>query len=239
MLPIKPIFFAMMLALSTVSATSALAQDDRMQSISVTAMRLNSDELEANPQVYLRLPADFVVFSLTCQSSTRDVAERTREMSGQFDALLAWDDSDDTIELNGGEAGYEMIPRDTISFGEIYRSGYNNIGSFSLVLSVDVAKDETFDALKLRTNTMIDKLKTVGRTECFSNDDQFLGIRGVDKHRVTLLRRLNDEATSLREIFGAGQVRLTGLERRVVSQPSGSLTMDVFIPYTLSLELDK
>ena len=75
--------------------------------------------------------------------------------------------------------------------------------------------------------------------ECYVGDDQYLGVRNIDVHRKTLLKQIAAEMKDMREIFGKSAVEVTGLEARVISQPSGSLIVDVFLPYKLTLTSEK
>ncbi len=213
---------------------------DRTANVVVTATRLNPEDLQKTPNVFLRVPADFVQFGLTCQSSTRDVADRRRELEGTFESLLDWDLRTDGFELNGGEAGYEIVPMETVSFDEIYSEfGYQAGGGFDLTLAVDIRNDENFEGVKGRVESALDGMAFRGRVECFSADEQFLGLRGLDEHRADLLQSISDEVEQLQAAMGADKVTVTGLESRVISQPSGALSMDVFIPYLISLEVGR
>lgn len=219
-------------------APAALAQD-RMNNVVVTAQkRVDNGNGEVDPQVFLRVPAEFVQFDLTCQSATRSVSDRNKELEAQFSALIAWDKDADKYELTGGEAGFEMIPIDTVSFREILQTQYNNTSRFNLVLLVDVDEGEAFDKLKSRANGALKAISSEGRVECYFGDDQYLGIRGLDAHRQDLLKAIATDAQLMNDVFGDGKIEITGLESRVMSRASGTLTMDVFIPYTMSIEVD-
>lgn len=219
-------------------AIPAIAQDAKLNTIVVTGSKIDTEGLAAMPNVYIRVPADFVQFGVNCQSSTRDVTERKDELRGQFDKIKAWAAAGEGYELNGGVAGEETIPLDTLNFDEIARGQYGNSLTFSLVLSADVQKEETFDGVKLRVKQDIDSIEAVGRSECFLDDDQYLGVRNIDEHRKTLLRNLAVEVQNMKTIFGKSAVMVSGLESRVISQPSGSLILDVFIPYSLKIEIE-
>lgn len=218
---------------------TAQAQERMLNTVTVTAQRIDVDDLAAMPNVFIRVPADFIQFSLTCQSATRDAAERKTELETQFNTLVKWAADEAGYELFGGEAGEETIPLDTISFHEILKSVYGNRQTFELVLTADVLKDETFDGVKLRVTKKVEAMKTAGRVECYVGDDQYLGVRNIDVHRKTLLKQIAAEMKDMREIFGKSAVEVTGLEARVISQPSGSLIVDVFLPYKLTLTSEK
>ncbi len=218
---------------------AAQAQELRQNTITVTGSRIDVDDLAAMPNVFIRVPADFIQFGLACQSATRDASERKTELETQFNALVKWAADKEGYELFGGEAGKETIPLDTISFHEIQRTVYGNRQTFTLVLTADAMKDETFDGVKLRVTEEVEAMKSAGRVECYLSDNQFLGVRDIDEHRKTLLKEIAKEMKDMRTIFGKSAVEVTGLESRVISQPSGSMIVDVFLPYKLTLTSEK
>ena len=108
--------------------------------------------------------------------------------------------------------------------------------TFSLVLTVDTKPGETFDILMERTEAFIAGVKLAGRAESYFGSEQFIGARGTHAHRDKLLEKIATETTKFRSMFAPAKVILTGLESRVITQPSGPLELEIFIPYTLTLE---
>ncbi len=215
----------------------AMAQE-RQEMVVVTGSRISSGGGAASnvPSIYLRLPADFVQFGMTCQSATRDTVERRAELEAQYETVLAWAEAMGGYEVTGGSAGEDMIPLDTISFRELLNSRYGGGETFNLILNVDVCEGETFDGLKLRVEE--GRLpQDQGRAECFLQDDQFIGIRGLQEHRRTLLGMIAQEAEELKTVFGANRVNVRGLENQARSFISGSLSIDVYVPYDIDVSI--
>ncbi len=224
-------------ALSLVAAmpvVPAFAQD--MERVIVTANRIDESELRSAPAVYRQIPADFVMVAVTYQSATRDTAERTKELETMFNRLKAKAAKTGGYKLAGGTLGESTADIDTVLFTDVYRTDYNNTGRFTLTLSIDTKPDESFERLMARAQAFISSIEVQGRAEAYLGDDQFIGARDVTKHRADLVADIAAEVKGLQTSFAPAKVTLTGLESRIITQPSGPLELEIFIPYTLTLE---
>ena len=214
----------------------AVAQDARMNSIVVTASKVDTDDIRSLPNVFRRIPADFVLVGVTFQSGTRDAAERRAELKTVFDNALVAARANSEISFTAGEPGESMAPIETVLFEDIYRTGYGSTnGSFSLVMSVDTRKGDKFDQVVERGAAFIKAVPLSGRAEGYLDDDQFLGARDTDKHRADLLSDIKAEVVAMKTMFAPSKVQLSGLESRVITQPTGPLELDIFIPYNLTV----
>ena len=93
-----------------------------------------------------------------------------------------------------------------------------------------------FEALMKRAKSFVDSINTAGRSEAYLGDNQFIGATDVAKHRADLVADIAAEVTALKTSFAPAKVTLTGLESRIITQPSGPLELEIFIPYTLTVE---
>ena len=126
---------------------SAGAQEERsLQTVTVTASRIDADDLQTAPAVFRRIPADFVLVEVNFQSGSRDVATRKRELETMFKRLKTSVSGTAGYELFGGDIGESSAPIDTVLFEDVYQN-YSNQGQFSLTLSIDTKRGETFDLL--------------------------------------------------------------------------------------------
>jgi hypothetical protein len=212
----------------------AAAQD--MERIILTANRIEAADLRSAPAVYRRIPADFVLVEVSYQSATRDAGERSNELETMFNRLKSRAASADGFGLQGGSLGESMSDIDTVLFTDVYLADYSGTGRFTLTLSVDTRPDESFEALMKRAQAFVDGVGTTGRAEAYLGDEQFIGARDVTKHRADLVADIASDVGALRAAFGPSVVRVTGLESRIITQPSGPLELEIFIPYTLALE---
>ncbi|MBK8197053.1 MAG: hypothetical protein IPK75_01695 [Acidobacteria bacterium] len=223
-----------MTCLSSAFCGAASAQD--MERMIVTANRIDDVDMRSAPAVYRQIPADFVLVAVTFQSATRDTAERSKELETMFNRLKAKAAKTDGFSLAGGELGQSTSDIDTVLFTDVYRADYSGTGRFTLTLNIDTRKDESFERLMARAKTFVEEIQTAGRSEAYLGDDQFIGARDVAKHRADLVADIAAEVKGLQAAFAPASVTLTGLESRIITQPSGPLELEIFIPYTLVLE---
>ncbi len=224
-----------LLLLAMGSLFPAQAQESRMQTVTVTASMVDAGDLRAATAIYRRIPADFVLIEVNFQSASRDPGARRSELETMFGRLKKSVAETAGFELSGGEIGESSAPIDTVLFDDIYNV-YSNQGHFTLTLSVDTRPGETFDLLMQRATAFLFGIKTAGRSEAYLGDEQYLGVRGTDKHREDLLADIRQEVSKLQNRFQPATVTIGGLESRVVTQPSGPLELEIFIPYTLKVE---
>jgi hypothetical protein len=217
---LKSVFAALSL-LTAFPVAPALAQG--MERMMVTSNRVEEAERRSAPAVYRQIPADFVMVAVTYQSASRDTAERTKELETMFNRLKAEAARTDGYKLSGGTLGQSTADIDTVLFTDVYTTDYNNTGRFTLTLSIDTKPDESFERL-------------MARAQAFISDDQFIGARDVTRHRADLVADIASEVKALKASFAPARVTLTGLESRIITQPSGPLELEIFIPYTLTLE---
>jgi hypothetical protein len=220
-------------ALVILPALPAAAQD--MERIIVTANRIEAEDMRAAPAVYRQIPADFVLVAITYQSATRDTGERSKELQTMFNRLKDKAAKTEGFSQQGGSLGESISDIDTVLFTDVYTTDYSGTGRFTLTLSIDTKPEESFEALMQRAQAFVKSIDTAGRSEAYLGDEQFIGARDVAKHRSDLVADIAAEVKSLRETFAPAKVTLTGLESRIITQPSGPLELEIFIPYTLTV----
>ena len=229
---IKSALIALSLILA-VPAAPVLAQE--MERIIVTANRIEAEDLRSAPAVYRQIPADFVLVAVTYQSATRDTGERAKELETMFNRLKAKAAKTSGFNLQGGSLGESISDIDTVLFTDVYRSDYSGTGRFTLTLSIDTKPEESFEALMNRAQKFIRDIDAAGRAESYLGDEQFIGARDVAKHRADLVADIAAEVSGLKTSFAPAKVTLTGLESRIITQPSGPLELEIFIPYTMTV----
>jgi len=214
-------------------AAPVLAQE--MERSIVTSNRMVDGGRRNAPAVYRRVPADFVMVAVTYQSGTRDTAERSKELETMFNRLKAKAAKTAGFSLGGGTLGQTTADIETVLFTDVYKTDYSNSGRFTLTLNIDTRPDESFEALMARAKAFISSMEMAGRSEAYLGDEQFIGARDVAKHRADLVADIAAEISGLKTSFAPAKVTLTGLESRIITQPSGPMELEIFIPYTLTL----
>ena len=218
------------------SAPLAFSQDTQ-DMIVVTGSRIDRSDIAqaSTPNVTIKVPADFILTELSYESGTRDPAERKAELNAMFDKVTLAATNTSGISLEAGEVGYSA-PIETVTFPEIYRTGYGSQKStFQLVLRVEVEPGDEFDNLRVRAEAFTDAIGLVGRTEDVFGDEQYIGIINASRHRETLLQAIHAELQSLKRIFNASSIEISGLGQKVVTQPTGVLELELYIPYSITI----
>lgn len=231
----KTRFVAAVLAGLVLLPVAQAQEEARRQTVTVSASIIDVDDRRAAPAIYRNLRADFVQVEVTVQSGSRDAAVRRKELETSYDRLLETVADTDGFELSGGDIGFSTAPIESVLFADVI-SNYGTQGSFSLILTVDTRPDESFDKLMERAEAFLETIKPAGRAEAFLGSEQYIGARNMGTHRKALLDDIVAEVNALRSQLGAGSVTLSGLEGRVITQPSGPLELEIFIPYTLTAE---
>ena len=228
-------------AISVLFAASALvpmsyAQDDaRLDSIVVTGTRIDSDsyDLQAMPNIRLRVPADFVLFEATFVNGDLDLQKRRTDLNAVYDQVLAADQARDDIELAIGDAS-ESYPVESTTFSEVYNP-YGQRGTFNIILRVDANAGESYDTVRARAEAFLEAIEEPGLVQFFMDDEQYIGLRDPERFRSDLVAAISDEVKSLRRSFNASDITVTGMELKTVTRPTGALSLDVYIPYTLKI----
>lgn len=209
------------------------AQETRQESIMVTASMIE-ENAAAIPAISRKVRADFVSVEVSYHSATRDVAQRRAELETMFARLKEAVAKTPGVSLSGGELGYATAPIDTVLFSDVLNT-YGEAWSFSLILGVDTQPDETFDQLMERADAFVKGIPAMGRSEAWLGDEQALGARDIDSHRLALLQDISAETSRLQAIFSASELHVGGLESGVVMIPTGPLELQLYVPYTLKI----
>jgi hypothetical protein len=227
---------ALMIGMGLVALSfAAPAGAQELSQITVTANTIEDGDRRAAPAVSRRVQADFVQVAITCQSGSREPDVRRRELETMFGRLKKAVAAAPGYRLAGGELGYSSAPIDTVLFGDVLQAG-PAASSFTLTLGVDTKPGESFDGLMARAAAFVTTIDTDGRAEAFLGDEQYLGLGNANTHREALLADIRAEVKTLSDLFSPAIITVTGLEGRVITQPSGPLELEIFIPYSLTLE---
>ncbi len=222
--------------LAVLATPSALAQ--RLERMVVTSNTIDAENMRQAPAVFRRVQADFIQVGLGCQSGSRDLSERRSELETVFGRVKGAAKTGSGFTLSGGDIGFSASPIDTVLFGDIF-SDFGTNGNFNLILAIDTREGETFDQAMARAKGFVEGIDMAGRTECFLGDAQFLGISNANAYRDALLKDIQTEIATLRGLFAPAILTITGLEGRIVTQPSGPLELEIFVPYTLTVEVGR
>lgn len=224
-------------AMIAIAAPAAHAQVVRGDQI-VAQSNYVSRQPVAIPQISVIVRADFVLFSVRYETGTRAVDERENELSRTFTSAIqraGRTNGDVVIEVgqpgNSGAVETAAIKEVVMDVGD--RS------YIDLVLKVAVKPNETFDAIRARTEKFVADTPVNGRVEAVIGDSQFLGVSEPKKHRDTLIKAIAEDVRLMQASFGGPnspvRVSLSGMEQRAQTRPVGPLDLEIYIPYSMSL----
>jgi hypothetical protein len=235
--PMKAIALASSLALA-LFALPAHAQVVRGDQI-VAQSNYVSRQQSNIPQVSIVVRADFVLFSVRYETGTRSVDAREDELGQTFTTVTqraSRTNGDITVEVGqpGNSAAIE-----TAAIKELIMDQGNDRSYVDIVLKVMVRPNETFDAIRARTEKFVADAPLTGRVESVIGDSQFLGVSEPKKHRETLIKAIAEDVRLMQSTFGGSatpvSVNLTGIESRALTRPVGPLDLEIYIPYSMSL----
>lgn len=233
----KPIVFAGLAMAAACFSSPALAQQER---VVVTGSMITRDGSDI-PYVSVRVPAEFVIFLLELETGTRSEDERARELERTYASLVQRVSRTPGMTIEAGDA-YESAPLETTAVREIIvpDDEDDERSQIQLVLTIEVRAGDTFPAIRARAEQMVRQVQPSGRVEIVVGDAQYMGVNDPKKHRETLLRQIAADTDLLQSLFGRGTtgpaaISLSGLERRVQSRPVGSLELEMYIEYGMSL----
>ena len=231
----KHIAISLMFSAATIGLPSFAQDDATLESIVVTGTRIDvsSDAVRDMPNIRLRVPADFVLFEASFVNGDLDQQQRKIDLGQAYALVLAADQARDDVELAIGDAS-ASFPVESSTFDEIYNP-YGQRGSFDIIMRVDAKPGETYDTVRVRAEDFLNGIERSGLVQHFMDDEQYIGLRKPERYRPDLVKAIGDEVKSLRRSFNASEITVTGMEMKTVTRPTGALSLDVYIPYTLTI----
>lgn len=242
-------FLAALVAAALMTAPALAQENDDVIVVTGQLMQRDADQeapfsvqsvgggYSSPPYVSITVPADYVIFTVDLETGTRSVDERARELERAFTALAARINRAQGVILEVGYPGRSSPLETTAAREAIVDDGDRS--SIPLVFKFSVQRNDTFPALRTRAEAFIAGLQLSGRVEAVTGDVQYAGVSDPKRHRETLLRRIADDTRLLQTIFaapgGPPTTSITGLEGRVRTRPSGSLELEMYIPYAVVL----
>lgn len=211
----------------------------------VTASRIQSDdeyedEFGYLPYVSIKVPADFVMFTVRLESSTKSIEERARELERTYASLVQRVARAQGVTMEVG-ASSSSVPTETATAAEVIERGKDR-SSIPVVLTFATRAGDTFATARARAEAFIREIQVTGRVEATTGADQYIGVNDPAKHRVDLLRKVAEDTRLLQDVFAntgapgaAPGISLTGLAGRVKTRPIGPLEIEMFIPYSIVL----
>lgn len=223
----KSILFALALAASGITAVEA--QEGRMNTVVVTAQKINAGDLNDIPHASLRIRADFVLYELTYVNSTLDANDRKKEMKRMFNDIVREVKRHPNLRLNIGDVEASAAI-ETATFEESYQN-YGNRGNLNFVVRANVKEEDSYQNIRDRVEKLVASAGEFGRSQSILADTQYLGINDLKSHRPALLKTIWDDVNDSANPEGVTNVEILGLEQRTRYRPVGPLELELFIPF--------
>lgn len=220
----------------------AFAQDNEL--VVVTGSRIPSDdeyesEFGALPYISIKVPADFVVFTVDLESATKNYGDRQKELERTFTSLTQKIGRTQGVVMEVGQPG-QSSPLETAAAHEAIETRGER-SAIPVVLKFAVKPNETFAQVRTRAEAFIASIEVNGRAEATAGFNQYIGVNDPAKHREDLMRKIAADIRLLQQIFAetpggpSPAMSLTGLSARVKSRPVGPLELEMFVPYNIVL----
>jgi hypothetical protein len=227
---------------SGLAVVALLAGPAAAQQIVAQSNFVNRQAQAALPQISITVRADFVLFSVRYVTATRAIDVRKDELTKTFQTITQRAARADGISIEIGQPGNSAAV-ETAAMKEVIKNENNDRSSIDVVLKVMVRPNDTFESIRTRTEKFVADVPVNGRVEAIIGDSQFLGMSDPKKHRDTLVAAIAEDVRLMQASFGNAttpvSVNLSGMEARTQARPVGPLDLEVYIPYSMSIESEQ
>lgn len=215
-------------------APEALAQDEGLGEVIVTAMRREAQDYSAEmPAVGLRRKADFAVVGVSIAGDTRDQAQRQGEIYDMIRAAIAAAPRAG-VQLAYGERTLQALT--LANYRELSLTNDGRPDSQRTSFLVKVALSGTMDAQAAQSaiTAFVKSVKPVGRALMTETDDLTLSVVAPDQYRGAVADAIAADARAMAARVGADYgVEIEGLSRPVEWARAGLSDVLLYVPYKL------
>ena len=212
---------------------SSIAQGQGLE-IVVTGSRITDyDEM---PAVTTKKDADFLVQEIRLVNDSRSPELRKSEIIKSINNLLISSKKIKGIELSYGEGFLTPVNLndDSLQLVESRKRVDTNYVDIFVKVALNKKRSSKEQIAELRS--FISKAKPVSRTEIEIKGDIGLTIVEPEQYRYNILKKINNENSKVKDIVGGScEIKIMGLESRVMWERSGISELTLYIPYETDL----
>jgi hypothetical protein len=226
------------IALLSLMATSAQAQDSVVEEIVVTGSRMIDWDPDEVPVIQLGRRADFVVVNVRVVNDTRDGPTRRCEIEQTLTSMARGAERSADIDLSIEDEGVLLpLTQDMVSTLTLGVDGSRTDTSVAtLVVKTSIRPGDTLDSATQRIEAFIEAADLSGRSLVSISGDWELSIVDPPQYRAAILAMIAEDARSTSAVFGPDYaVTVEGLSNRVTWRQSGPLQLNLFIPYDMTV----
>jgi hypothetical protein len=231
----KQLIMALALSLLPGPAVAQDYNEERvMETVVVTGMMIDEDDLRDIPNATLRVKADFVLYELYYVNSTIEARDRKQEMERMYKAITREIPKHPTLKLKIGDAS-ASADIETATFEEVYTS-YGTQGRINFVVRAEVGVGDSFNQIRTRVEDFVEGAGEVGRSQSVLNDEQYLGVNDLKRYRPELIKVIWDDIYAISNPLGTTALDVSGLDGRTRYRPVGPLELELYIPFEVNFE---
>jgi hypothetical protein len=211
----------------------ALAQDEGLSEVIVTARRREADDYSAEqPAIGLRRTADFAVQEVTISGDTRAPDQRADEIYAMLaNAIAAAPKSG--VQLAFGERTVQAVTLKNFRDLSLVRDSRPDSQKLTFLVKIPLGGTDAAGA-QSRINSFVKTVKPVGRALMETSEDLTLSIVAPDQYRGAVADAIATDAKTMAAKLGDGYgVEIEGLNRPVEWVRAGLSEVLLYIPYKL------
>lgn len=207
-----------------------------METVVVTASYVDSRQ-SFRPEVTLRLPADDVIFEMTLSTGSLDASERKEELRQSLASARRQADRRADLYIYAGRVS-RYAELETATLEEILVDTGDR-SSINLVAKIAVQDGDGFMDVRHRVQDFVGDIDEAGRTQIRVSEEQFLSLDNPSQYRRQLLERIGEDINMVRGALPTlpFTVFVSGLEEPIVTESVGPLELELYIPYTMDMQL--
>jgi hypothetical protein len=180
-------------------------------------------------------PAEFVAMALTVESSQKDPTARWNDIKQAQALILARATNQSGLVVHKGPVSLSARPGASKLASTFPYSSVSSSAQLQLLVRLDETTDAFAGAARIRQ--FLDPLTLPGKAECSLGPIQ-LALANPEQYRLELLQQIAADVKYVsRAMQTPGQVTLHGLEQPVLVRQVDDQRLELFINYSMSLEL--
>lgn len=187
--------------------------------------------------VSVEMNADYVAIPLSIGSNQRDSEDRFAEIRNAQNLILAKAKKQDGILAHKGPISLSPQPRSKLESISSHSYSRSSIAQFHIMAKLEENGDVYTCATRIRQ--FLDSIKMPPKTEIYLDPIQLV-IANPEQYRKEILTKISQDVAFVKQsIQSSGKVSITGLEQPVLVRQVDDQKVELFINYSMTMELSK
>jgi hypothetical protein len=212
---------------------NTFAQEQNIEIVVTGSRIVDYDEM---PAVTIKKDADFLVQEIRLINDSRSPELRRTEIIESINGLLIASKKIEGIELSYGEGFLTPVNLNDESLQLVETRKRVDTNHVDIFVKVALNKTRSSKEQIAELRSFIANAKPVSRTEIEIEGDIGLTILDPEQYRYDILRKINTENSKMKSVVdGSCEIRIWGLESRVMWERSSISELTLYIPYETDL----